>query len=150
MLRQKLISLFIAISSISFSVSVFADQNLKNELDAGKAIVLVINAIAEPETEQYADWSHYLNQFSSKAGETFVFHKTTTRKLKDQIYGAEKFSTNHSMIFMKKGKPSYFYNGPIVEPQVYQFVYLTYQEKPVKPEYLKQFAPQVITIKFKQ
>lgn len=54
------------------------------------------------------------------------------------------------MIFMKKGKPSYFYSGPIVEPQVYKFVKLTYLGKPIKPKYLNQFSPEEVKIEFKK
>jgi len=54
------------------------------------------------------------------------------------------------MIFMKNGKPDYFYEGPVIEPQIYRFIELTYEGKPVKPEYLLQYAPDKVSIKFKK
>ncbi len=50
---------------------------------------------------------------------------------------------------MKQGKPSYFYKGAIVEPQVYKFIKLTYLGKEIKPKYLKQFSPKQVNVEFK-
>lgn len=135
---------------ILISFSVYADHGFKKDLDSGKSVVLIINANEKSKSEQYADWSHYLNEFSSKVANNYVFHKLSTDKLKNIILDSEKFKENYSMIFMKKGKPSYFYSGPIVEPQVYKFVQLSYSGKPIKPEYLKQFAPEEIKLEFKK
>ncbi|MFK5915792.1 MAG: hypothetical protein QM484_15605 [Woeseiaceae bacterium] len=108
------------------------------------------SANEKSKSEQYADWSHYLNEFSSEVGKNYTFHKLSTDKLKSIILNGEKFKENYSMIFMKKGKPSYFYGGPIVEPQVYKFVQLTYSGKPIKPKHLNQFSPEEVNIKFKK
>ena len=135
---------------ILISSSVFADHEFVKDIESGKSVVLIINATEKSKSEQYADWSHYLNEFSSKVGNSYVFHKISDSKLKKVILNGEKFSENYSMIFMKKGKPSYFYSGPIVEPQVYKFVRLTYLDKPIKPKYLNQFSPEEVKIEFKK
>jgi len=135
---------------IVISVPVFADHKFKKELEAGKAVVLIINALEKSKSEQYADWSHYLNEFSSKVGKNYVFHKVSTEKLNKIIVNADKFTKSYSMIFMKKGKPQYFYSGPIVEPQVYKFVQLSFSDKPIKPKYLNQFSPEEVNVEFKK
>ena len=135
---------------IIISFSVYAEHGFKKDLGSGKSVVLIINANEKSKSEQYADWSHYLNEFSSKVGKDYTFHKLSADKLKNIILNGEKFKENYSMIFMKKGKPSYFYSGPIVEPQVYKFVQLSYSGKPIKPKYLNQFSPEKVNIKFKK
>lgn len=135
---------------ILISFSVFADHEFVEDLESGKSVVLIINADEKSKSEQYADWSHYLNEFSSDVGNNYVFHKISNVKLNKMILNGEKYKENYSMIFMKKGKPSYFYSGPIVEPQVYKFVKLTYLGKPIKPKYLNQFSPEEVKIEFKK
>lgn len=144
-LKKIIFILFIVASSF-----VQADNEYIKELEAGKSVVLIINADESSKSEQYADWSHYLNAFTSDVGNSYVFHKVSTRKLKNIILNSENFREDYSMLFMKKGMPSFFYGGPIVEPQVYQFVKLTYLGKPIKPEYLKQFSPEEVNIEFKK
>ena len=147
--KNNLKSIFIFLF-FTISLPTFADLKFEKELESGKAVVLIINAVVKPESEQYADWSNYLNQFSSDVGKGYVFHKLSMDKLNKLVINADKFNKNYSMIFMKKGKPSYFYKGPIVEPQVYKFVQLTYSGKPIKPKYLNQFSPKKVSIKFKK
>lgn len=147
--ENNLKSIFIFLFFI-ISLPTFADHKFEKELESGKAVVLIINAVVKPESEQYADWSHYLNQFSSDVGKSYVFHKLSMDKLNKLVLNADKFNKNYSMIFMKKGKPSYFYKGPIVEPQVYKFVQLTYLGEPIKPKHLKQFAPKEVNIELKK
>jgi len=150
MLIKKWLNIFAVCILTSVSMPVLSDHKFKDELDSGKVVVFIINMPKRSESELYADWSHYLNQFSSEVGKEYVFHQVSKNKLKDLIQDSEKYSKAYSMIFMKKDKSSYFYNGPIVESQVYQFVRLAYQGKPIEPEYLNQFSPQEVNIKFKK
>lgn len=145
LLKSFFIFLFMGISLPAFSCNPF-----DKELNAGKAIVFIIDGAENTQSEQYADWSHYLNQFSSDNTKTYVFHKISKDKLKGIIHNADKYNTPYSMIFMKNGKPDYFYEGPVIEPQIYRFIELTYEGKPVKPEYLLQYAPDKVSIKFKK
>ncbi len=130
------------------STSCFAEYNILKELDSGKAVVLIINSQVN-KSEQYADWAYYLNQFSSKVEGRYVFHKISADMLNKLALNADRFVKEYSMIFMKRGKPSYFYKGAIVEPQVYRFIKLTYSGKAIKPEYLKQFSPKKVEIELR-
>jgi len=149
MLNKTLLNLFFVSLFLCTPLPAFSCSQFSEELNAGKTIVFIIDAAENRQSEQYADWSHYLNQFSSNNAKTYAFHKISTDKLKHLIHNSDKFITPYSTIFMKKGKPSYFHEGPVVEPQVYRFIALTYAGKPVKPEYLLQFAPDEVSIKFK-
>ena len=139
----------VAILLYIVSISCSAKNDVIRELNAGKAVVLIINAKVDNKSEQYADWAHYLNQFSSNVGTDYVFHKLSIDKLNKLIVNADQYSKNYSIIFMKEGKPSFFYNGAIVEPQVYKFIQLTYLGKEIKPKYLKQFSPKQVNVEFK-
>ncbi len=132
------------------SSAVHAEHEFVKELETGKTVVFIINADEKSKSEQYADWSHYLNEFSSEVADSFVFHKISGVELKKIIKNANNFKENYSMLFMKKGKPSYFYSGPILEPQVYKFVKLKYLNKPIKPKYLNQFSPDEVKIRLRK
>ena len=121
---------------------------IQEELRSGKAVVLIINSKENQESEQYADWSNYLNDFASKVGDKYTFHKLDTKSLINLIEGAEAYTKAYSMIFMQQGKSTYFYKGPIFEPQVYEFIQLTYAGKPLL-KHLSHFAPKEIEIRFK-
>lgn len=70
---------------ILISFSVFADHEFVEDLESGKSVVLIINADEKSKSEQYADWSHYLNEFSSDVGNNYVFHKISNVKLNKMI-----------------------------------------------------------------
>ena len=147
--RAILVCLSLIFASIA--VPVYADQKslIKSDLRNGKAVVLIINSKENQESEQYADWSYYLNDFANTAGNDYVFHKLNTTSLMNLIESAKSFTQAYSMIFMKQGKNAYFYNGPIVESQVYEYVQLNYSGQTV-PKHLHQFAPETVVFQFRQ
>ncbi len=51
----------VAILFYVVSVSCSAENEVIRELNAGKAVVLIINAKVDNKSEQYADWANYLN-----------------------------------------------------------------------------------------
>ena len=146
--RAILVSLSLVFASIA--VPVYADQKslIKSDLRNGKAVVLIINGKENQESEQYADWSYYLNDFANTVGDEYVFHKLNTTSLMNLIESAKSYTKAYSMIFMKQGKNTYFYNGPIVEPQVYEYVQLNYSSQTV-PKHLHQFAPEAVVVQFR-
>ena len=135
--------------AILFNHQVFAETAIQEELNSGKVVVLIINANENKEDEQYADWEYYLNQFSKDVGDKYVFHKISVSQLDDLINDSNKYKEEYSMFFIKKDKPVYFYQGAIVESQVYEYIKLVFAGKPVKPEYLLQFSPEIVEVKFK-
>ena len=133
------------------SVAVYADQEslIKRDLRNDKVVVLIINSKENQESEQYADWSYYLNDFANAVGDEYVFYKLDTTSLANLTERAGSYAKAYSMIFMKQGKNTYFYDGPIVEPQVYEYVQLSYSGQTV-PKHLHQFAPETVVFQFRQ
>lgn len=146
---SKLLIIVSALFTFGCSENVLAEFDLKKELASGVAVVLIINANEDANSEQYADWSHYLNQFSIKVGNKYIFHKVSSKGLNKLIVSQKEFYEEYSMIFIKKGQPTYFNQGAILEPQVYEFVKLSYAGKPIEPKYLEQFSPKKLNIKVK-
>lgn len=96
-------------------------------------------------SEQYADWAAYLNEFSSSKPDTYRFYKTNVafnKKLNKHKANIE----NSYTLFLKKGKPDYFYEGVIVEMAVYMTVDFAYTGKPLTPMH-EAFLPVEIDIK---
>ena len=150
--HQTLLLVALGVAFIFFSSSpAYSDQksDINRDLRNGKVVVLIINSMEDQESEQYADWSYYLNSFAASVGDKYSFHKLNTKSLLDLIEGANAYKKAYSMIFMKQKNGAYFYNGPILEPQVYEYIQLAYSEK-IIPKHLNSFAPEKVVIQFKQ
>ena len=111
----------------------------------GKAIVVIVDANEDSDSEHYADWSHYLNEFAEQAGPEFVFHKLAAQAGESPVNLEKLKAQPYSILFFKQDEPAYFYQGAIVEPQVYRFVRLRYSNADI-PEFLHQFSPEEITV----
>ncbi len=135
------------------STPTYSDSDQKSDINRdlrnGKIIVLIINSTKNQESEQYADWSYYLNNFAGSVSDKYSFHKLDTKSLMNLMKGANAYKKAYSMIFMKQKNSTYFYNGPILEPQVYEYIQLAYSKKTI-PEYLNSFSPEKIIIQFRQ
>lgn len=112
-----------------------------NALQKDQVVILIINGLGNPESDQYDDWAYYLTDFyNSSHLEDYAYFNNSTESLGTIIEESKKFVAPHSMIFMKKGYPSLFHEGPILEPQAYEYVDLFYSQKTI-PAHLHQFAP---------
>lgn len=106
------------------------EQALCNAYSAGKIIALVGPSKAE-DTEWYADWSAYLNEFiAAHTNELAVEYaeQLTTVKVAPYV-----------VAFSRKGQASYAVEEA-VEPQYYEYVWLTYNNQPL-PGHIAPFAP---------
>ena len=112
------------------------------DLAADKVVVVIVNADETSDSEQYADWSHYLNEFAASVSDGFAFHKVTTDEgsLKSCPPG---YREPYSMIFMRRGGNSFVYEGPILEPQVYEYVRRAYRGEPIPGE-IRAFRPDEV------
>lgn len=119
------------------------DSEIYQQWSNGKAIVIIIDAEESSDGEHYADWSHYLNEFAEQIKPKFVFHKLAGSPVNVEKINAQPYST----LFFKKGEPAYFYQGAIVEPQVYRFVRLRYSNDDI-PEFLQQFSPAEVNVEW--
>lgn len=118
--------------------------SIRQELVQGKVVVVYQMSNQGSDTEQYADWSAYLNDFSAHRKEQYRFHAS------DEVFN--RFLTQNGVdtrsdytVFLKKGSDSYFYNGVIVEPMVYSAVDKVYSSKPLT-DMDRAFIPDVLDI----
>jgi len=87
-------------------------------------------------SEAYADWAEYLNNFSSNPNSDFHLFKISKE---DKNYLS--IPENNFTVFLKKEHPTYFYSGLIVEPQVYTAVKKQYSKENLS-EMDRSFLPQ--------
>lgn len=140
-MRHFITSILVACLSVSCAVAA-VDSPVYEAWSSGRAIVIVINADQTSHSEQYADWSYYLNAFAEEGGDAYLFsHLEET----DVIDMPEQMQTPYALLFFKKGKPSYLSSAPILEPQVYDFVHAVYSGGVVEP-HLHQFAPSEVDV----
>lgn len=120
-------------------------EDVNHDLATGKVIVLIINADETRQSEQYADWSYYLNEFAREAGLVFSFYKVSSDDLASLVTCSKRYDAPYSMIFMRNDEVSLFHEGPILEPQIYEYVSRFYGGESM-PEHLDQFAPPVVQV----
>ena len=118
------------------------NASMQQDLDAGKVVVVIINAAEHRGSEQYADWSYYLNEFAASTGDEFAFHKIVTDDGSLESC-PPAYREPYSTIFMRRGERSFVYPGPILEPQVYEYVRRAYSGEPIPSEVLA-FAPEEV------
>jgi hypothetical protein len=97
------------------------------------------------DNEGCGDWSDRLNNFiknNSKSLEIIKLSPVNWKRVVD--IGTTKIAP-HSELFLKKDHPSYFYEGAIVEDQVYLTVVEAWTGKPFSQG--KEFLPKTVTMK---
>lgn len=93
------------------------------------------------ETEAYADWAAYLNDFQESSNADVYFSRVQKNALVPifpQLANHTEFS-----LFLKKGMTAYLYVDLIIEPQVYTAVKHVYGELPLTAVD-KAFLPEEI------
>jgi len=111
---------------------------------SGSPLVLFAYRDAIKDSESYADWAAYLNDFKEDKGTNFVFFRLSPSHLAAIIPKAEEFT-----LFVKKGHAAYFYAGLIVEPQIYTSVYKIYTKAPLN-RMDNAFLPETLSSMLKQ
>jgi len=120
---------------------------IEKTLAEGKAVIVYHMTNMDKSTEQYADWSANLNDFHAAHSGKYEVLSADNNFLK--ILKANKFSENAEFsIFMKKGYPTYYYDGVIVEKAVYLSVDNKYSGKTLTGMD-EAFLPKEINISFK-
>jgi len=101
---------------------------IKNDLDGGQAIIVYYMENNDKTDEQYADWSAYLNDFAAAHAKLYKVY-AADESINATLEQHKLNSRQNYTLFMKRGSPSYFYSGVIVEPAVYTAVDNTYSGK---------------------
>lgn len=147
--RRLLISgLLLSLTACGINSRVATDNPIPNNLSSetiatynnGKGILLFKFEESAIDSEAYADWAEYLNEFKSANNSDFLIHE-----INNQEKAALNIATNEFTIFLKRGYPSYFYNGYIVEPQVYTAVHKVYTKQELS-SMDKSFLPEELCI----
>jgi hypothetical protein len=90
----------------------------------GQIVLLFTFRESIRDSEAYADWAAYLNDFKSGDGASFYIAEVSGKDW--QLLGIEE---KEFSLFFKKGYPSYIYEGLILEPQVYMAVDKRYSDQ---------------------
>ena len=117
-------------------------SNIDKSIIQGKTVIVYQMKNMDTTTEQYADWSAYLNDFMKEKSDNykaFSANKAFNTKL-----SKIKINTDNSYtVFFKKGKPTYYYDDVIVEPMVYIAIDNKYSGKKLSAMD-NAFLPEVI------
>ncbi len=118
-------------------------QDIKDAYDSDQAILLYYFDPKARESEAYADWSAYLENFKRSEGADFYirsFDISELRSLVDNTKSVIDFS-----LFIKDGHPSYLYSDVILEPQVYRAVFHSYSGQQMTEED-RAFVPEQVDL----
>lgn len=95
-------------------------QAVRDALAAGRPVVLALSSklpSPDAEGEAYADWAAYLNDFAAAHGNYAVV--AMERVEAEQLLAAPPLENGYATIFIRSGGAALIYDGPILEPFVY-------------------------------
>ncbi len=119
-------------------------RNIEKDLGNGKGIIVYQMTNNDRSSEQYADWSSYLNEFTSSKTPDYVAY-ASSEKLNAKLLNKQANVAGSYTLFFKKGKPTYFYEGVIVEAMVYMAVDNIYSNGTPSPMF-QAFLPDVLEV----
>ncbi|MCW8935351.1 MAG: hypothetical protein OQK98_11560 [Gammaproteobacteria bacterium] len=103
-------------------------SSIDESIKQGKTVIVYQMNNMDKTSEQYADWSAYLNSFMEEKANTYKVY--SANKAFNTKLSKIKIDTGSSYtIFLKQGKPTYYYDDVIVEPMVYIAVDNQYSAK---------------------
>ncbi len=132
-------------SSISALAEGFAD--VEKAWQKGQPVMIVITPDEQTPQETYGDWSYYLNEFEADDQADFISIFPISPKNAEAI--PDGYNGEYSVLAFQKEGPAYFYEGPIVEPQVYEYLRVTFAREEV-PAHIEPFAPEPVKIRFER
>lgn len=137
--------------SLALLPSIAAQAETTNPLfaawSAGKALVIAIDAAPLDADETYSDFAYYLNDFAASASDHWAFFRIDSQANSAQRpIQLDVAAPPYSVLFLKRGEPQgYLYYGPILEPQVYDFVRHRFEGLDV-PDHLHPFSPDAVLV----
>ncbi len=119
-------------------------DEISNSLNKGVIVIIYQMDNNDKKSEQYADWSANLNDFVHDNQKKYHVYKSSTAI--SQTLKSNKIShPNNYTLFLKKGKPSYLYDGVIVERMVYMAIDEAYTKNSISPM-SEAFLPAVFNL----
>ncbi|MBI1422148.1 MAG: hypothetical protein GC149_01695 [Gammaproteobacteria bacterium] len=122
-------------------------KKIENTLGQGQAVIVYHMTNMDRTTEQYADWSASLNEFSSAHADKYKVFSADI-KFKTMLVKSNFGRNKEFTVFMKKDYPTYYYDGVIVEQAVYIAIDNKYSGKPLSGMD-KAFLPKEINFSLK-
>jgi len=117
-------------------------SSIDESIKQGKTVIVYQMKNMDKTTEGYADWSAYLNDFMRDKANTYKAY--AANKAFNTKLSKIKINTDSSYtVFLKHGKPTYYYDDVIVEPIVYIAIENKYSGNALSPMD-KTFLPDVI------
>lgn len=135
-----------------------AQHPLVDAWESGAAVVVAIHVVPDESDETYGDFAYYLNQFQSDVQASteprWTFYSHPPLKAGDSPLPLDIRVTvqPYSVLFIYKGVTAhghgegYLYQGPVLEPQVYQFIEHRFSGRSM-PLDLQQFSPKPVAVK---
>ena len=116
----------------------------------GESVLVVVfdEKTAAKNSEAYADWSAYLNDFIPEAKTKFKVIKLLPAELTLLIDNASGLKAPYTTLFLNKQHGNFYYPGPVLEPGVYLYVDTLYQQKEISEE-LALYKPEKLTTPLK-
>lgn len=110
-------------------------------------IVVTVDATPREADETYGDFAYYLNEFAASADSDWAFFNHSSDSASTELpLDIELPIKPYSVIFFQRGRPqAYVHQGPILEPQVYEFIQRKFEDRSM-PEYLPQFSPMLVEV----
>jgi len=125
-------------TSVSYTLNSSLSSDIHNAYNSGRPVLLFAYNEEIVDSEVYADWAYYLNEFKKNQGAEFFYAQVDAASFKsipsDELTGFT--------LFVKEGHSAYWYDGLIVEPQVYMSVFKIFANKRLNGMD-KAFMPEV-------
>ncbi|MFC4259070.1 hypothetical protein ACFOZ5_08525 [Marinobacter lacisalsi] len=123
------------------------ETSLAKAWSNGSVIVMTLDATPREADETYGDFAYYLNEFAASVeGNWAFFHHVSGAGGTDSALDVQMAIKPYSVVVFQRGNPlAYVHQGPILEPQVYQFIQHRFEDRAM-PEYLQQFSPIPVNI----
>ncbi|RDH85976.1 MAG: hypothetical protein DIZ80_00440 [endosymbiont of Galathealinum brachiosum] len=121
-------------------------SNIDKSIRQGKIVIVYQIKNTDKTSEQYADWSAYLNDFTDNKANIYVVHNTSKAFNKKLSSLNINIDGNYS-VFIKQGKATYYYDSVILEPMIYIAIDNAFSGKQLSPTD-KAFLPEAIKLKY--
>lgn len=118
--------LLVAVVFCSLSLAAASEITSKvvRSLDSGKPVVLIVapNATkADKQSEAYADWASYLNDFASDNHNRFTFITVKPAQITQVFLSSTPIKHSFAVVFLKSNHEALYYDGMILDPATYKY-----------------------------
>jgi len=114
--------------------------SVRTSYEQDKTILLYAYEDSVENSEAYADWAAYLNDFSEIKSDQLDAVRVSRLDFEQEMISFLDDTENNFTLFLKKDMPIYYYEGLILEPQVYTAINRVHKTLELNDEH-KAFLP---------